>query len=78
MESFSASLFAAYGGVERNTAGLDFIAENIRYVLFAGQIQFHVQSAVRGGLHHSACALSGTRAAAADDIYRRAASVLVG
>jgi len=37
MESFSASLFAAYGGVERNTAGLDFIAENIRYVLFAGK-----------------------------------------
>jgi len=37
MASFSASLFAAYGGVERNTAGLDFIAENIRYVLFAGK-----------------------------------------
>lgn len=37
MDSFSASLFAAYGGVERNTAGLDFIAENIRYVLFAGK-----------------------------------------
>jgi len=37
MESFSASLFARYGGVTRNTAGWDFAAETVRNVLFAGK-----------------------------------------
>jgi uncharacterized protein len=37
MESFSASLFARYGGVERNTGGWDFAAETLRNVLFAGK-----------------------------------------
>ena len=37
MESFSASLFNRYSGVERNTGGLNFAAEMVRNALFAGK-----------------------------------------